>query len=214
MKDVLARFKKDWDDQGPVLMSIQDVFNISGRGPVVTGQIARGRLKPGDTVELVGIRNTRTVTVTGVEMSRKLLDEVRAGDECGVLLRGVTHDEIEKGQALAWPASVAVSETFAMRAYLLTAAEGGLKKPVVDGERFQFYIHTINVNGTIALRDAPTQMRPGDERVMDVQLSTPMALAKGLIVPLRRDGKTVGFGSHSRGPAGVAPQREAPSRSD
>lgn len=194
-KDVLSRYQKDWNDQGPALMAVEDTFNIAGRGPVVTGRIARGRLRPGDTVELVGIRKTRTVTVTGVEMARKLLDEVLAGDECGVLLSGVTHGEIEKGQALAGPASVEATATLSMRAYLLRTEEGGLSNPIVDGERLQFYIHTIDVDGTIALRGAPPQMRPGDERVIDVHLSRPMAIAKSLVIPLRRGGKTVGFGS-------------------
>jgi len=179
----------------PFLMPIEDVFGIKGRGTVATGRIERGLVKVGDDVEIVGIRVTRKVVVTGVEMFKKLLDEGRAGDNVGCLLRGIERDEIERGQVLARVASIKPHTRFTARVYVLTREEGGRHTPFYNGYRPQFYLRTTDVTGAIGLPEGMEMVMPGDNVDMTVELITPIALETGQRFAIREGGRTVGAGA-------------------
>jgi elongation factor Tu len=179
----------------PFLMPIEDVFGIKGRGTVGTGRIERGIVRVGDEVEIVGIRATRKVVVTGVEMFRKLLDEGRAGDNVGCLLRGIERDEIERGQVLAKAGSIKPHTKFTARVYVLTREEGGRHTPFYNGYRPQFYLRTTDVTGAIGLPEGMEMVVPGDNVDMTVELITPIALETGQRFAIREGGRTVGAGA-------------------
>jgi elongation factor Tu len=178
----------------PFLMSIEDVFSITGRGTVGTGRVERGRVKVGETVDIVGIRDTRSTVVTGVEMFRKILDEGQAGDNIGILLRGIEKDDLERGMVIAAPKSVTPHTKFKAEVYVLTKEEGGRHKPFFTGYRPQFYFRTTDVTGSIKLPEGREMVMPGDNVAMDVELITPIAMEKGLTFAVREGGKTVGQG--------------------
>ncbi len=180
----------------PFLMPIEDVFGIKGRGTVATGRVERGVVKVGEEVEIVGVRPTRKVVVTGVEMFKKLLDEGRAGDNIGTLLRGIERDDIERGQVLA-KAGSASSPTPASHAqvYVLTKEEGGRHTPFYNGYRPQFYLRTTDVTGAIGLPEGAEMVMPGDNVEMNVELITPIALETGQRFAIREGGHTVGAGA-------------------
>jgi len=178
----------------PFLMPVEDVFSISGRGTVVTGRIERGVLKVGDEVEIVGIRDTATTTCTGVEMFRKLLDEGRAGENVGVLLRGTKREEVERGQVLAVPGSVKPHTRFEAEVYVLSKDEGGRHTPFFKGYRPQFYFRTTDVTGACELPEGVEMVMPGDNVKMDVTLIAPIAMEEGLRFAIREGGRTVGAG--------------------
>jgi len=179
----------------PFLMPIEDVFGIKGRGTVGTGRIDRGIVKVGEEVEIVGIRPTRKVVVTGVEMFKKLLDEGRAGDNVGCLLRGIERDDIERGQVLARPGSIKPHTRFTSRVYVLTRDEGGRHTPFYNGYRPQFYLRTTDVTGAIGLPEGMEMIMPGDNVDMSVDLITPIALEVGQRFAIREGGRTVGAGA-------------------
>jgi elongation factor Tu len=179
---------------GPFLMSIEDVFSISGRGTVVTGRIDRGIVKVGDEIEIVGIRPTQKTICTGVEMFRKLLDEGRAGDNVGVLLRGTKREEVERGQVLAKPGSITPHTKFTAEVYVLTKEEGGRHTPFFKGYRPQFYFRTTDVTGAVELPEATEMVMPGDNIQMKVELISPIAMEEGLRFAIREGGRTVGAG--------------------
>ena len=179
---------------GPFLMSIEDVFSISGRGTVVTGRIDRGIVKVGDEVEIVGIKPTTKTICTGVEMFRKLLDEGRAGDNVGVLLRGTKREEVERGQVLAKPGSITPHTKFECEVYILTKEEGGRHTPFFKGYRPQFYFRTTDVTGAVELPEATEMVMPGDNIKMKVELISPIAMEEGLRFAIREGGRTVGAG--------------------
>ena len=176
------------------LMPIEDVFSISGRGTVVTGRIEKGIVNVGDEIEIVGIKETTKTTCTGVEMFRKLLDEGRAGDNVGVLLRGTKRDEVFRGQVLAKPSSITPHRKFKAQVYILTKEEGGRHTPFFKGYRPQFYFRTTDVTGVIKLPDNVEMVMPGDNIDMEVDLITPIAMDKELRFALREGGRTVGAG--------------------
>lgn len=176
------------------LMPIEDVFSISGRGTVVTGRIEQGIVKVGDEIEIVGIKDTSKTTCTGVEMFRKLLDEGRAGDNVGVLLRGTKRDEVFRGQVLSKPGAITPHRNFKAQVYVLTKEEGGRHKPFFNGYRPQFYFRTTDVTGVIKLPDNVEMVMPGDNIDMQVELITPIAMDKELRFALREGGRTVGAG--------------------
>jgi elongation factor Tu len=178
----------------PFLLPIEDVFSISGRGTVVTGRIERGIVKTGDNVEIVGIRATTTTIVTGVEMFRKLLDEGRAGENVGALLRGTKREEIERGQVLAKPGSIKPHTKFESEVYVLTKEEGGRHTPFFKGYRPQFYFRTTDVTGEIQLPEGVEMVMPGDNIKMVVSLIAPIAMEDGLRFAIREGGRTVGAG--------------------
>ena len=178
----------------PFLMPVEDVFSIKGRGTVVTGRVERGVVKPGDDIEIVGIKETRKTVVTGVEMFRKLLDEGRAGDNAGLLLRGVGKEEIERGQVLAKPGSIKPHTKFKGEVYVLTKEEGGRHTPFFDGYRPQFYFRTTDVTGAANLPEGVEMVMPGDNVQMDVELITPIAMDSQLRFAIREGGRTVGSG--------------------
>jgi elongation factor Tu len=178
----------------PFLMSVEDVFSITGRGTVGTGRVERGRVKVGDKVERVGIRETKQTVVTGVEMFRKLLDEAHAGDNVGLLLRGMDKDELERGMVIAAPGSVTPHKKFNSEVYILTKDEGGRHKPFFSGYRPQFYFRTTDVTGSIKLPEGREMVMPGDNVTMDVELITPIAMERGLTFAIREGGRTVGQG--------------------
>ena len=180
---------------GPFLMSIEDVFSISGRGTVVTGRIDRGIVKVGDEIEIVGIRPTQKTICTGVEMFRKLLDEGRAGDNVGVLLRGTKREEVERGQVLAKPGSITPHTKFECEVYILTKEEGGRHTPFFKGYRPQFYFRTTDVTGSAELPSGVEMVMPGDNVSLEITLITPVALEKGLRFAIREGGRTVGAGT-------------------
>jgi len=182
------------DVDKPFLMPIEDIFSITGRGTVVTGRVERGRLKPGDDVEIVGIRETRRTVATSLEMFRKVLDEAIAGDNVGVLLRGVDKDEVERGQVLAEPGSITPHEKFEAQVYVLTKEEGGRWTPFFDGYRPQFYFRTTDVTGTVHLPDGVEMVMPGDNVNLTVELMVPIAMEEGLRFAIREGGHTVGAG--------------------
>ena len=182
------------DTEKDFLMPIEDVFSISGRGTVVTGRIERGTLKLGDDVDIVGFRETRTTKVTGIEMFRKEMDEAQAGDNVGVLLRGIGKDEVERGMVLAKPGSITPHTKFEAEVYALTKEEGGRHKPFFNGYRPQFYIRTTDVTGTIHLPEGVEMVMPGDNVKLTVELIAPIALEKGTKFAIREGGRTVGAG--------------------
>ena len=176
------------------LMPIEDVFSISGRGTVVTGRVEAGIIKVGETVEIVGIRDTQTTTVTGVEMFRKLLDEGRAGENCGVLLRGTKREDVQRGQVLAKPGTIKPHTKFDAEVYVLSKEEGGRHTPFLNGYRPQFYFRTTDVTGAIKLQDGVEMVMPGDNVEMSVELIHPIAMDPGLRFAIREGGRTVGAG--------------------
>jgi elongation factor Tu len=179
----------------PFLMPVEDVFSISGRGTVATGRIERGIVKVGENVEIVGIKDTRTTVVTGVEMFKKILDEGRAGDNVGLLLRGVDRKDIERGQVLAKPGSITPHTKFKAEAYVLTKEEGGRHTPFFTGYRPQFYFRTTDVTGVATLPQGVEMVMPGDNVSMEITLITPIAMEKGLRFAIREGGRTVGAGT-------------------
>ena len=178
----------------PFLMPIEDVFSISGRGTVVTGRIERGKVKVGEEVEIVGIRDTQKTTCTGVEMFRKLLDEGQAGDNVGVLLRGTKREEVERGQVLAKPGSITPHTYFEAEVYILSKEEGGRHTPFFQGYRPQFYFRTTDVTGQCELGEGVEMVMPGDNVGMKVKLIAPIAMEEGLRFAIREGGRTVGAG--------------------
>ena len=182
------------DVDKPFLMPVEDVFSISGRGTVATGRVERGKVKVGEEIELVGIRPTSKTVVTGVEMFRKLLDEGMAGDNLGVLLRGLKREEVERGQVLAKPGSITPHKKFKAEVYILTKEEGGRHTPFFNGYRPQFYFRTTDVTGVCTLPKNVEMVMPGDRVTMDVELITPIAMDKELRFAIREGGHTVGAG--------------------
>ena len=182
------------DIDKPFLMPIEDVFSISGRGTVVTGRVERGKIKVGDEVEIVGIRETQKTVATGVEMFRKILDEGRAGDNIGVLLRGIKRTEVERGQVLAAPGSITPHRKFKAETYILTKEEGGRHTPFFNGYRPQFYFRTTDVTGVVTLPEGIEMVMPGDNVQLSVELITPIAMEQELRFAIREGGKTVGAG--------------------
>ena len=190
--DFIPQPERDLDK--PFLMPVEDVFTIQGRGTVATGRIERGILKMGEEVEIVGIRETRKTTCTGVEMFRKILDEGQAGDNVGALLRGVKRTEIERGQVLCKPGSTTPHTKFTAAVYCLSKEEGGRHKPFFNGYRPQFYFRTTDVTGSIQLPEGTEMVMPGDNIDMTVELITPIAMEEGLRFAIREGGRTVGAG--------------------
>jgi len=182
----------------PFLMPIEDVFTISGRGTVVTGRIERGKVKVGDEVEIVGLRPTQKTTVTGVEMFRKVLDEGVAGDNVGVLLRGIKREEVERGQVLAAPGTITPHTRFEAEVYALTKEEGGRHTPFFSGYRPQFYFRTTDVTGEVKLPEGVEMVMPGDNVTLEVELIAPIAMEEGLRFAIREGGRTVGAGVVSK----------------
>src|SRR5881396_260242 len=182
------------DVDKPFLMSIEDVFSITGRGTVVTGRVERGVLQKMAEVEIVGLRDTRKTTATDLEMFRKLLDEVEAGDNVGILLRGVDKEEVERGQVLAKPGSITPHTEFAAQVYVLSKDEGGRHTPFFKGYRPQFYFRTTDVTGSVQLPEGVEMVMPGDNTEMDVELIAPIAMEEGLRFAIREGGRTVGAG--------------------
>lgn len=182
----------------PFLMPMEDVFSISGRGTVVTGRVERGIIKVGEEVEIVGLRDTIKTVCTGVEMFRKLLDEGRAGDNIGVLLRGTKRDDVERGQVLAKPGSITPHTNFECEVYVLSKEEGGRHTPFFNGYRPQFYFRTTDVTGTCELPDGTEMVMPGDNVRMKVKLIQPIAMEEGLRFAIREGGRTVGAGVVSK----------------
>ncbi|MEW6033187.1 MAG: elongation factor Tu, partial [Bacillota bacterium] len=183
------------DTDKPFLMPVEDVFSITGRGTVATGRVERGRVKVGDEVEIVGLMDKPRKTVaTGVEMFRKILDEAIAGDNIGVLLRGIDKDEVERGQVLAKPGSIKPHTKFHAQVYVLTKEEGGRHSPFFSGYRPQFYFRTTDVTGSIRLPEGVEMVMPGDNIEMDIELITPIAIEEGLRFAIREGGRTVGAG--------------------
>ena len=179
----------------PFLMPVEDVFSITGRGTVATGRVERGVVKMGDVVEIVGLsEEKKTTTITGVEMFRKLLDSAEAGDNVGLLLRGIDKKAIERGQVLCKPGTIQPHTKFVGQVYVLTEKEGGRQKPFFAGYRPQFYFRTTDVTGTISLPEGVEMCRPGDNVDMNVELITPIAIEKGLRFAIREGGRTVGSG--------------------
>jgi elongation factor Tu len=178
----------------PFLMPIEDVFSISGRGTVVTGRVERGIVKVGEEVEIIGIRDTVKSVVTGVEMFRKLLDEGRAGDNIGALLRGIEREGVERGQVLCKPGSVKPHKKFVAEAYILTKEEGGRHTPFFTNYRPQFYFRTTDVTGVVTLPEGTEMVMPGDNITVDVELITPIAMEEKLRFAIREGGRTVGAG--------------------
>jgi len=179
----------------PFLMPIEDVFSITGRGTVVTGKVEQGKVNTGDTIEIVGIKDTQTTTCTGVEMFRKLLDEGLAGDNIGALLRGIDKDQVQRGQVLAAPGSITPHTKFEAEVYVLTQEEGGRHKPFFSNYRPQFYFRTTDITGEIALPDGTEMCMPGDNTQMTVELINPIAMDEGLRFAIREGGRTVGAGA-------------------
>ena len=182
------------DTEKPFLMSIEDVFSITGRGTVVTGRIEQGVLNVNEEVEIVGIRPTQKTVATGIEMFRKLLDQGVAGDNVGVLLRGIGKDDVERGQVLAKPGSITPHTHFEAQVYVLTKEEGGRHKPFFSNYRPQFYFRTTDITGSISLPDGVEMCMPGDNTVMTVELINPIAMDEGLRFAVREGGRTVGAG--------------------
>ncbi|MCF6776673.1 elongation factor Tu [Thiotrichales bacterium 19X7-9] len=182
------------DTDKPFLLPVEDVFSISGRGTVVTGRVERGIVKVGEEVEIVGIKDTTRTTVTGVEMFRKLLDEGRAGDNVGLLVRGVKREDVERGQVLCKPGSITPHTQFEAEVYVLSKEEGGRHTPFFKGYRPQFYFRTTDVTGSIELPEGVEMVMPGDNIKMNVTLIAPIAMEEGLRFAIREGGRTVGAG--------------------
>ena len=183
------------DTDKPFLMSIEDVFTISGRGTVVTGRVERGRLNVNDEVEIVGIKPTQKTVATGIEMFRKQLDYAEAGDNAGVLLRGINREDVERGQVLAKPGSVTPHNKFKATVYILSKEEGGRHTPFFNNYRPQFYFRTTDVTGVITLPEGTDMVMPGDNIDMEVELIHSIALEQGTQFSIREGGRTVGAGS-------------------
>lgn len=202
--DELMKAVDEWiptperDNEKPFLMSIEDVFTITGRGTVVTGRVERGQLKLNDEVEIVGIKETRKTVVTGIEMFRKQLDYAEAGDNAGVLLRGIAREEVERGQVLAKPGSVTPHTKFEAEVYVLSKEEGGRHTPFFANYRPQFYFRTTDVTGVIQLPAGVEMVMPGDNVTMTVELIHPIAIEQGTKFSIREGGRTVGAGSVSK----------------
>ena len=179
---------------GDFLMPVEDVFTISGRGTVVTGRVERGVVQVNDEVEIVGIRETQQTICTGVEMFRKLLDEGRAGDNIGALLRGTKREEVERGQVLCKPGSITPHTEFSAEVYILSKDEGGRHTPFFSGYRPQFYFRTTDVTGAVTLPEGTEMVMPGDNVSMEVALGAPIAMEEGLRFAIREGGRTVGAG--------------------
>ena len=175
-------------------MPIEDVFSISGRGTVVTGRVETGQVKVGEEVEIVGLKDTRKTTVTGVEMFRKLLDSGQAGDNIGALIRGVGREEVERGQVLCKPGSITPHTNFEGQVYVLNKNEGGRHKPFFNNYRPQFFFRTTDVTGTVELPEGTEMVMPGDNVSMTVELGKPIAMDEGLRFAIREGGRTVGAG--------------------
>jgi len=182
------------DMEKPFLMPVEDVFQIAGRGTVVTGRVERGMLKVGEEVEIVGLKDTQKTVATGIEMFHKSLPDARAGDNAGILLRGTKREEVERGQVLAKPGSITPHTKFTAEAYILTKEEGGRHTAFMNDYRPQFYFRTTDVTGTVKLPDDIQMVMPGDNVKMTVELITPVAMDKGLRFAIREGGKTVGAG--------------------
>jgi elongation factor Tu len=185
------------DIEKPFLMPVEDIFTIQGRGTVATGRVERGKVKVNETVEIVGIKATRTTVCTGVEMFKKLLDEGVAGDNVGLLLRGVERKDIERGQVIAKPGSITPHTKFKAEAYVLTKEEGGRHTPFFTGYRPQFYFRTTDVTGVAHLPEGVEMVMPGDNVAMEIELIAPIAMEKGLRFAIREGGRTVGAGTVS-----------------
>jgi elongation factor Tu len=183
------------DIEKPFLMPVEDIFTIQGRGTVATGRVERGRVKVNETVEIIGIRDTRSTVCTGVEMFKKLLDEGVAGDNVGLLLRGVERKDIERGQVIAKPGSITPHTKFKAEAYVLTKEEGGRHTPFFTGYRPQFYFRTTDVTGVATLPEGVEMVMPGDNVAMNIELIAPIAMEKGLRFAIREGGRTVGAGT-------------------
>jgi len=196
MDEYIPEPERDVDQ--PFLMPIEDVFSISGRGTVVTGRVERGKVKVGEEVEIVGIKDTIKTTCTGVEMFRKLLDEGVAGDNVGVLLRGTKRDEVERGQVLAKPGTITPHTHFECEVYVLSKDEGGRHTPFFNGYRPQFYFRTTEVTGACDLPEGVEMVMPGDNVKMTVKLIAPIAMEDGLRFAIREGGRTVGAGVVSK----------------
>ena len=179
---------------GPFLMPVEDVFSISGRGTVVTGRVERGVCKVGDEIEIVGLKPTQKTICTGTEMFRKLLDQVQAGDNVGVLLRGTKREDVERGQVLAKPGSITPHTKFECEVYVLSKEEGGRHTPFFNGYRPQFYFRTTDVTGSIKLPEGQEMVMPGDNTNMEIELIQPIAMDQGLRFAVREGGRTVGAG--------------------
>ena len=182
------------DTEKPFLMPVEDVFSITGRGTVATGRVERGVCKLNEEVELVGIKPTRKVVITGIEMFRKSLDEARSGDNAGLLLRGIQRTEIERGQVLAKPGSITPHTQFKAEVYVLKKEEGGRHTPFFNGYRPQFYVRTTDITGSIKLPDGVEMVMPGDNITMEIELIHPIAIEKGMRFAIREGGRTVGSG--------------------
>jgi elongation factor Tu len=185
------------DVEKPFLMPVEDIFTIQGRGTVATGRVERGKVKVGETVEIVGIRPTTKTVVTGVEMFKKLLDEGTAGDNVGLLLRGLERKDIERGQVISKPGSITPHTKFKAEAYVLTKEEGGRHTPFFNGYRPQFYFRTTDVTGVAHLPEGTEMVMPGDNVAMEIELIAPIAMEKGLRFAIREGGRTVGAGTVS-----------------
>lgn len=182
------------DLEKPFLMPVEDVFSIKGRGTVVTGKIEQGVVKVGETIEIVGVRDTQTTTVTGVEMFHKQLDQGQAGDNAGLLLRGIEREDVERGQVLAKPKSITPHTKFECEVYVLSKDEGGRHTPFFKGYKPQFYFRTTDVTGDIELPAGVEMVMPGDNIQMTVDLQVPIAMTEGLRFAIREGGRTVGSG--------------------
>ena len=182
------------DTDQDFLMPVEDVFSISGRGTVVTGRIEKGTIKVGEEIEIVGIRDTQTTTVTGVEMFRKEMEQGEAGDNCGILLRGIKKDEVERGQVLVKPGTITPHTKFRAEVYILSKEEGGRHTPFFSGYRPQFYVRTTDVTGSVTLPEGTEMVMPGDNVELVVELVAPIALEKGTKFAIREGGRTVGAG--------------------
>ena len=182
----------------PFLMPIEDIFSIQGRGTVVTGRIERGMVSVNDEMEIVGIKDTEKTTCTGVEMFRKLLDEGRAGENVGVLLRGTKREEVERGQVLSKPGSITPHTKFEAQVYVLNKEEGGRHTPFFKGYRPQFYVRTTDVTGEVILPDGVEMVMPGDDVSINVELISPIAMEEGMRFAIREGGRTVGSGVVSK----------------
>ncbi|MDY0122320.1 MAG: EF-Tu/IF-2/RF-3 family GTPase, partial [Sulfurimonas sp.] len=176
------------------LMPVEDVFSISGRGTVVTGRIERGTVKVGEEIEIVGIRDTQKTTVTGVEMFRKEMEQGEAGDNCGILLRGIAKDDVERGQVLCKPGTITPHTKFSAEIYVLSKDEGGRHTPFFNGYRPQFYVRTTDVTGAITLPEGTEMVMPGDNVSITAELIHPIAMEKGTKFAIREGGRTVGAG--------------------
>jgi elongation factor Tu len=185
------------DVDKPFLMPVEDVFSISGRGTVVTGRVERGIVKVGEEIEIIGIKEAQKSTITGVEMFRKLLDEGRAGDNVGLLLRGTKREDVERGQCMIKPGTVKPHAKFRCEVYILTKEEGGRHTPIFKGYRPQFYFRTTDVTGSITLNDGVEMIMPGDNTSFGVELIAPVAMEKGLRFAIREGGRTIGAGTVS-----------------